>query len=81
MTTFQVNQTYQCRSLCNYDCVWTYKVIKRTPSTITIKDMSSKAVKTCRVSKKSSEHFGCEIIHPLGSYSMAPSLWADRSMS
>ena len=56
-------------------------MIKRTPSTITIKDMSSKAVKTCRVSKKSSEHFGCEIIHPLGSYSMAPSLWADRSMS
>ncbi len=78
MTTFQENKTYQCRSICNYDCVWTFKVIKRTPSTITIKDVDSNKVKTCRISKKSSEHFGCEIIHPLGSYSMAPSLWANE---
>lgn len=74
--TFQVNNIYQCRSICNQDCIWTYKVIKRTASTITIKDMDTNKVKTCRVSKNSREIFGCEIIHPLGNYSMAPSLWA-----
>jgi len=79
MTTFQVNQVYQCRSLCDYDCVWTFKVTKRTPATITLKNLSTDEVKTCRISKKSSEYFGCEIVHPLGSYSMAPSLWADRA--
>lgn len=79
MTTFKVNQTYQCRSLCNYDCKWTFKVIKRTKATITIKDMDTKDVKTCRVAK-SSERFGCEIIHPMGNYSMAPSLFAERTI-
>lgn len=81
MTQFKVNQTYQCRSICDYNCIWTYKVIKRTAATITIKDVDTKEVKTCRVSKKASEHFGCEIINPQGSYSMAPSLWADRAMN
>lgn len=80
MTTFQVNNVYQCRSLCNYDCVWTYKVVKRTQATITIKDLDTNEVKTCRVSKKASERFNCEIIRPQGSYSMAPSLWADRAI-
>lgn len=64
MTTFQVNQVYQCRSLCDYDCVWTFKVTKRTPATITLKNLSTDEVKTCRISKKSSEYFGCEIVHP-----------------
>lgn len=79
MTTFQVNQVYQCRSLCDYDCVWTFKVTKRTPATITLKNLSTDEVKTCRISKKSSEYFGCEIVHPLGNYSMVPSLWANRA--
>lgn len=81
MKTFQTNEIYKCRSLCNYDCVWTYKVIKRTNATVTIKDMGTNKVKTCRISKKSSEYCGCEIIHPMGNYSMAPSLWADRAMN
>jgi hypothetical protein len=43
--------------------------------------MDTNKVKTCRISKKSSEYCGCEIIHPMGNYSMAPSLWADRAMN
>lgn len=81
MTTFKVNETYQCKSICDQDCVWTYKVLKRTASTITIKDIDTKDVKTCRISKKSSERFGCEIVNPQGKFSMCPSLWADRAMN
>ena len=80
MKTFKTNEIYKCRSICDYNCVWTYKVVKRTAATITIKDMDSKDIKTCRISKKLSEYFGSEMVHPMGNYSMAPSLWADRSI-
>ena len=78
MTQFKVNNTYQCRSICNYDCVWIYKVIKRTAATITIKDMDTKEVKTCRINKKASEWDNCETIYPTGHYSMCPVLTANK---
>lgn len=78
MTTFKVNQTYKCRSICDYNCIWTYKVIKRTASTITLKDMDTKEVKTCRVNKKVSEWNNSETIYPTGHYSMCPTLTADK---
>lgn len=78
MTTFKLNEIYKCGSLCNQDCVWTYKVIKRTPSTVTLMDVRSKDVRTCRINKKWSEWCGCETVLPQGKFSMCPSLRADR---
>lgn len=74
---FEINKVYSMRSICDYDCIWTYKVVKRTASTISIKDMHSKEVKTCRVNKKVSEWNGAESIYPLGHYSMCPTLRAN----
>ena len=73
MKTFQTNEIYKCRSLCNYDCVWTYKVIKRTKSTITLKSDRGEVLR-CRV--KVSDIFGAECCHPLGHFSMSPILRA-----
>lgn len=74
MKKFEINKTYSMRSACDHDCIWTYKVIKRTEATITITD--GKETKTCRINKKYSEYRNTETIFPLGRYSMCPMLSA-----
>ena len=36
MTTFETGKTYQARSIGDHNCIFTFKVIKRTEKTITI---------------------------------------------
>lgn len=74
MKKFEVGKEYSMRSVCDHNCVWTYKVVARTAQTITITDGES--VHKCRVCKQVSEWRNAETIHPLGRYSMAPSLTA-----
>ena len=76
MTTFKVNETYSTRSICDHNCVWTFTVLKRTKSTITITD--GKEIKTCRINKQYSEYRNAETVFPLGKYSMCPILSADK---
>ena len=73
---FKVGKSYSMRSACDYNCVWTYKVIKRTACTITLKGERGEQ-KTCRISKKLSEYCKVECVLPLGSYSMNPILRAE----
>lgn len=74
MRTFEIGNTYSMRSACDHDCVWSYKVISRTASTITITDGTE--VKTCRIVKNISTYRNAETVRPLGSYSMCPLLSA-----
>ena len=76
MKKFEVGHTYSMRSIGNQDCVWTYTVTARTAQTITLDN--GKEVKRCRISKKYSEYRGAETVMPLGDYSMAPILSADK---
>ena len=76
MTKFEIGKTYNMRSACDHNCIWSYTVIARTACTITLKDNDSNKVSKCRVSKLYSEMNGCETVLPLGSYSMAPVLSA-----
>lgn len=72
---FETGKSYTMRSVCDYNCIWTYIVVKRTASTVTLKDEDGK-IKTCRINKKLLEIFNEETCYPLGSYSMAPALTA-----
>lgn len=72
MKKFEIGKEYSMRSICDYDCVWTYTVTSRTKSTITITD--GRETKTCRINKRISEYFQKETIYPLGRCSMVPSL-------
>lgn len=76
MKTFEIGKRYMMRSICDYDCIWVYSVTARTKSTVTLSDENGKVTR-CRISKWS-EQFGCEMVMPLGSYSMAPTLSADK---
>lgn len=74
MNTFEINKTYSMRSICDHECVWTYTVVARTATTITITD--GKETKKCRINKAYSEYRNAETIFPLGRYSMCPILSA-----
>ena len=71
VTKFEVGLVYTMRSICDYDCVWAYRVIKRTDKTVTLRGKDGKE-KSCRVKVWNNT----ECCKPLGSYSMAPTLCA-----
>lgn len=77
MIKFEVGHKYYTRSVCNHDCAWTFTVIKRTAQTVTLAG-GRHGVKTCRISKQTSNYRGAESVFPLGQYSMAPILSADH---
>lgn len=75
MLQFEVGKIYYCRSACDYNCVWNYIVERRTDTSICIRDVDSNKPAMRRNIKRWSN---VETVLPLGSYSMAPCLSADR---
>lgn len=73
MTKFEVGKTYATCSICNSDCWFSYKVIKRTKCTVTLLDDSGNEIR-----RKVQEYEGAEIVYPEGKYSMCPTLNAER---
>ena len=72
MKKFIVGNTYSTRSACDYNCVFTFKVVARTDKNITIiGDLLDKPTRR-KVFVYSEE----ESVLPYGSYSMAPVITA-----
>ena len=65
---FEVGKEYSCRSVCDHDCVWTFKVVSRTEKTVTLEDALTR--KTCK--RRPNVWDGQEVCFPLGYYSMCP---------
>ena len=74
---FEIGKRYSMHSPCDTECIWTYKVIARTASTITLQDTHGQTQK-CRV--KVSPIFDAEHCSPLGRYSMSPILTAEKEV-
>lgn len=70
--TFQVGKTYTTRSACDYECIFSFKVIKRTAKFVTLENHVGAII---RAGVKM--HEGIERCYPLGNYSMAPRISAD----
>ena len=66
---FAANKTYQTRSACDHNCIFEITVASRTEKTI-----KTTEGKTLRVFVWQ----GVECVKPLGSYSMAPIIRADK---
>lgn len=71
---FQPGLKYSARSVCDYNCIWTFTVIKRTAKFITIEDQYGE---TKRVGVKVWDT--SETAYPLGNYSMCPVIDAAES--
>ena len=67
--TFEIGKTYWTNSICDTNCIWEYKIEKRTEKSVWING-NRFGIKR--------NYEGNEMIYPLGKYSMAPMLTADR---
>jgi len=76
-TRFFINNTYSTRSSCNHECVYTFKIIKRTEKSVWIIEVGEKEI----IRRKVIMYEGIETIYPLGKYSMAPILRADKNIN
>lgn len=80
---FKVGKKYSMRSICDCECVWTYKVITRTDSTVVLQQVRNG--KPCgeqarfRINRQLSDYHKAEAVRPLGTYSMCPTLTADNN--
>lgn len=68
MSNFTAGETYQTRSICDNNCIFSITVAKRTAKTITTTEG-----KVLRIAI----YEGVEYVKPLGSYSMAPMIKAN----
>ena len=81
---FKVGKIYKMNSICDSDCWWYYKVIRRTKSTVVVaevrKDGTKRgdAVARVRIRKMLTQIRAAESIKPQGTYSMSPTLSADN---
>lgn len=72
LKTFETGKEYSCRSICDHNCIWTYEILKRTAKTITI-NIDGK-----NVSRRIYIYDNAECVNPLGTFSMAPILTAEK---
>ena len=76
-TRFLIHNTYSTRSSCNHECVYTFKIIKRTEKNVWIIEAGEKEI----IRRKIIMCEGIETIFPLGKYSMAPVLRANKNIN
>jgi hypothetical protein len=73
MQKFNVGQTYSTRSLCDWNCIFSFTILARTAKTVTVKVEG----KTVSRGVKPNYDGTAEGFKPFGTYSMAPFVTAD----
>lgn len=71
MKAFEIGKTYNTRSICDSNCIFSVTIAARTKSTVTTTDG-----KRFGIAKRESQHNEAETIFPTGRYSMAPAIKA-----
>jgi len=69
---FEVGKTYSTRSMCNWDCIYSFVILARTAKSVTV-DVHGKTVR-----RGLSIYEGVEQFKPFGNYSMAAIISADK---
>ncbi|MCM1217207.1 MAG: hypothetical protein NC548_22130 [Lachnospiraceae bacterium] len=63
---FEVGKTYQTRSICDHNCIFSIEIVKRTAKTVIVKKNGKEQRNKITVID------GHETIYPWGVYSMCP---------
>jgi hypothetical protein len=74
MKKFEVGKTYSTRSLCDWDCVFSFKILARTAKTVTT-EVHGKIV---RRGLSPNWEATAESFKPFGTYSMCAVITADK---
>lgn len=78
-TKFEAGKTYGTRSACDHDCIFKFKVVRRTEKSVWLECLSGIKKGTYRAKIQDFRNDE-ELCSPLGSYSMAPLLGANDLM-
>jgi len=78
MSTFKVGTTYETRSIGDHNCVFSYRVVGRSAKFITIEGGVGRNGQGERRRVGIYEYDGSECAKPEGTYSMSPTIRADR---
>lgn len=70
--TFEIGKTYATRSICDYDCIYSFTIIGRTAKSVMV-DVRGKTVR-----RGLSVADGVEQFKPFGNYSMCAIITADK---
>jgi len=76
---FETGTRYSCNSIGDSNCWWHFEVVRRTAKSIWIREVGS-SKEPQRKAISPSYDGKAETVSPLGSYSMSPSLRADRNV-
>lgn len=71
LSKFIVGNTYGVRSICDHNCIFTFKVVARTEKTVTLESHGKQVRRKIRLVDNAE---GCD---PQGRFSMSPVLTAD----
>jgi hypothetical protein len=71
-TQFQVGNTYQTRSICDHDCIFSFTILSRTAKSVRV-TVHGKVVR-----RGLSIWNGVEQFKPFGTYSMCAIISADK---
>jgi hypothetical protein len=76
---FEVGKTYYTRSACDHECIFEWKVVRRTAKSVWLKE-EGKHYRDEPVRRRSVKDWGdgIETVFPDGHYSMCPVLTAER---
>lgn len=74
---FKANTTYRTRSICNYDTIYTWEIVKVSEKSVWLKGSLVEGTKRCKI-KSYSDGSGT-FVEPLGSYSMSPTIRPDST--
>lgn len=71
MKVFETGQTYSTRSICDYEHIVSFVVVRRTPKTIRV------LIRGKEKTFRPGIYDGKEFVRPWGNYSMCPIICAD----
>jgi hypothetical protein len=67
---FQVGKTYTTRSACDYDCIFSFNIVKTSKSSVWFTGSCTEGVQRRAVKS----YNGKQYFSPLGTYSMSPTI-------
>ncbi len=72
---FQIGQTYQTRSICDHECIFSFTILARTAKTITTQVHGKTVRRGLQLWN------GVEQFKPFGNYSMCAIIGADQQIA
>ena len=73
---FITGKTYSVSSVCDHNCVWEYKLEKRTEKSVWLTPLNGHQKADGTIRRTIKKYNGEEMVYPMGHYSMCPVLSA-----